>query len=166
MYYCGSVTTDAGGYVRVYSDGAGLVNLAFRFEAIPAGGYSDLDVIAPRYGIFTPADYAAVRRLVKKADRERASSPAWLAGSNADRFSVRAGRLARPGSHAENFPGNLVLAWLDWTNNYLSLEKFAADYGISEAEAEIVIASGREINNIAAQTAAALGWKLNGGVDA
>lgn len=42
---------------------------------------------------------------------------------------------------------NLAAVYRDWMNNYLSIAAFAEDYGITEAQAELTIAKGREIHN-------------------
>ncbi|PYZ36467.1 hypothetical protein [Klebsiella aerogenes] len=42
---------------------------------------------------------------------------------------------------------NLAAVYRDWMNNYLSIAAFAEDYGITEAQAEVTIAKGREIHN-------------------
>ena len=41
----------------------------------------------------------------------------------------------------------LELFYLDWFNNYLSVEKFAEFYGMSEDKAIILIDMGRVINH-------------------
>ena len=41
----------------------------------------------------------------------------------------------------------LELFYLDWFNNYLSVEKFAEFYGITENKAVTLIDMGRVINN-------------------
>ena len=41
----------------------------------------------------------------------------------------------------------LELFYLDWFNNYLSVEKFAEFYGISEDKAVTLIDMGRVINH-------------------
>ncbi|HCL5638183.1 TPA: hypothetical protein N2N45_004266 [Klebsiella aerogenes] len=42
---------------------------------------------------------------------------------------------------------NLAAVYRDWMNNYLSIAAFAEDYGITEVQAEVTIAKGREIHN-------------------
>ena len=36
---------------------------------------------------------------------------------------------------------------LDWVNNFLSLEKFAEHYGLTELDANYIIELGRNLNN-------------------
>ncbi|WP_154943700.1 hypothetical protein [Klebsiella grimontii] len=45
---------------------------------------------------------------------------------------------------------NLAELYRDWMNNYLSIARFADDYGITEAQAELTIAKGRMVHNAAA----------------
>ncbi|HBQ8522208.1 hypothetical protein P0145_16535 [Klebsiella pneumoniae] len=44
-------------------------------------------------------------------------------------------------------PNDLAAVYRDWMNNYLSVVAFANDYGITEAQAELAIAKGREIHD-------------------
>lgn len=44
-------------------------------------------------------------------------------------------------------PNDLAAVYRDWMNNYLSVMAFANDYGITEAQAELIIAKGREIHD-------------------
>ena len=44
-------------------------------------------------------------------------------------------------------PNDLAAVYRDWMNNYLSVVAFANDYGITEAQAELPIAKGREIHD-------------------
>ncbi|WP_118860496.1 hypothetical protein [Raoultella ornithinolytica] len=46
---------------------------------------------------------------------------------------------------------NLAELYRDWMNNYLSIATFASDYGITEAQAEMTIAKGREVHGAAAE---------------
>lgn len=46
---------------------------------------------------------------------------------------------------------NLAAVYRDWMNNYLSIAAFAEDYGITEAQAEVTIAKGREIHKASAE---------------
>lgn len=41
---------------------------------------------------------------------------------------------------------SLAAVYRDWMNNYLSIASFAEDYGISEVQAEVCIAKGRDIH--------------------
>lgn len=45
---------------------------------------------------------------------------------------------------------NLAALYRDWMNNYLSIAVFAEDYGITESQAEVTIAKGREVHDAAA----------------
>lgn len=40
----------------------------------------------------------------------------------------------------------LIEAYLDWTNNYILTSKFGAAYGLTDEQARIVIALGRELH--------------------
>lgn len=42
---------------------------------------------------------------------------------------------------------DLAAVYRDWMSNYLSVVAFANDYGITEAQAELTIAKGREIHD-------------------
>ncbi len=42
----------------------------------------------------------------------------------------------------------IVIAYLDYVNNFLTVSKFAEHHEITEAEASIIIDAGRELNNI------------------
>ncbi|MCW0274031.1 hypothetical protein [Klebsiella pneumoniae] len=42
---------------------------------------------------------------------------------------------------------DLAAVYRDWMSNYLSVVAFADDYGITEAQAELTIAKGREIHD-------------------
>ncbi|HBX6199756.1 TPA: hypothetical protein MH639_24775 [Klebsiella pneumoniae] len=46
---------------------------------------------------------------------------------------------------------NLAAVYRDWMNNYLSIAAFAEDYGITESQAEVTIAKGREIHYASAE---------------
>ena len=41
----------------------------------------------------------------------------------------------------------IIKIYLDWFNNFLTLEKFAEHYGIDETDAFYIIEVGRKINN-------------------
>lgn len=41
----------------------------------------------------------------------------------------------------------IINIYLDWVNNFLSLDKFAEHYGISEIDAHYIIDLGRRLNN-------------------
>lgn len=42
---------------------------------------------------------------------------------------------------------DLAAVYRDWMSNYLSVVAFANDYGITEVQAELTIAKGREIHD-------------------
>lgn len=44
-------------------------------------------------------------------------------------------------------PNDLAALYRDWTNNYLSVARFAEDYGVSVAQAEVTIAMGRAVHD-------------------
>jgi hypothetical protein len=41
----------------------------------------------------------------------------------------------------------IIEIYLDWVNNFISLEKFAEHYGLDEIDANYVIELGRKLNN-------------------
>ena len=41
----------------------------------------------------------------------------------------------------------IIEIYLDWVNNFISLEKFAEHYGLDEIDANYVIELGRNLNN-------------------
>lgn len=42
---------------------------------------------------------------------------------------------------------SIVSIYLDYVNNYMSIEKFANDYGINEILARYIIDAGRNLND-------------------
>lgn len=44
-------------------------------------------------------------------------------------------------------PNDLAALYRDWRNNYLSVARFAEDYGVSVAQAEVTIAMGRAVHD-------------------
>jgi len=42
----------------------------------------------------------------------------------------------------------IIEIYLDWVNNFISLEKFAEHYGLDEIDANYVIELGRNLNNL------------------
>ena len=42
---------------------------------------------------------------------------------------------------------NTEEVYLDWLNNYLTVEGLAEDYGITQSQAEILINAGRIVNH-------------------
>lgn len=40
----------------------------------------------------------------------------------------------------------IIIMYLDWVNNFLSLSAFAYYYGIDQYEAEIIIEAGEKLN--------------------
>tara|TARA_Y100000296_G_scaffold9503_1_gene11050 strand:+ start:1893 stop:2066 length:174 start_codon:yes stop_codon:yes gene_type:complete len=42
----------------------------------------------------------------------------------------------------------IIEIYLDWVNNYLTLSRFAEDYGISEELAELLIEEGRKLHEL------------------
>ena len=50
------------------------------------------------------------------------------------------------GMTTDDFHDVMEQVFLDWTNNYLSIDKFAAAYGITAEQAKVVISIGRTGN--------------------
>jgi len=46
----------------------------------------------------------------------------------------------------------IIEIYLDWVNNFLTLDKFANHYGITELDAHYVIDLGRKLNNELAES--------------
>lgn len=47
----------------------------------------------------------------------------------------------------ENLENALCEAYLDWANNYLTTDKFAEDYGLTNIQARHIINAGRHKHN-------------------
>lgn len=68
-------------------------------------------------------------------------------GYNEEEREANAAEIVRRCNNFKNLKETIEAAYLDYFNNFLSLERFAEHYGLEQSEANYIINAGRRINH-------------------